>query len=159
MDRQNLFWEDDAMLKMIVWGTRIFALLSFLAAVPIMMRVAQLGKTLARANSTMAQMQKGDLAAGENEDAASIPGLDGLTGQGSEVGILQKVLGISKEEVPATKVAEEEPQKPSTVIRYNESEEGSGKKSPTSVLELPPGACAIVIDGKLQIYYPHGKPK
>ena len=51
------------------------------------------------------------------------------------------------------------PPKPSTLIRYVGADGKKGDSAGSAVMELPPGAKAIVIDGRLQIYRPSGPPK
>jgi hypothetical protein len=64
-----------------------------------------------------------------------------------------------------TSTVEETPQKPNspkgpvTVINYMGEKNGKKKTWGTQVMKLPPGAEATFVDGRLQIFYPHGKPK
>jgi hypothetical protein len=34
-----------------------------------------------------------------------------------------------------------------------------GESAGAKVVELPPGAQAIIVDGRLQVFYPSGKPR
>ena len=58
-----------------------------------------------------------------------------------------------------SKPAAATPPKPSTLIRYVGSDGKQGDSTGSTVMELPPGGNAIVIDGRLQIYRPTAPPK
>jgi hypothetical protein len=46
-----------------------------------------------------------------------------------------------------------------TIIRYREADAKRTQKAGATVTKLPPEANATVVDGRVQIFYPAGKPK
>jgi hypothetical protein len=53
----------------------------------------------------------------------------------------------------------EEPAGPYTAIMYkNNGKDDQDDTADAEVRELPPGAQAVFVDGRLQIFYPNGKP-
>ena len=72
----------------------------------------------------------------------SIPGL---------LGLLSGVSAGPSEPAPT-------PPQPTTVI-YRTDPDGNRGKADTAVMQLPPGASATFVDGRLQVYYPSGKPQ
>jgi hypothetical protein len=53
----------------------------------------------------------------------------------------------------------EKPDGPMTVIRYLSEEENRSESGGTEVFELPPGAQVTFVDGRMQVFYPTGKPR
>jgi hypothetical protein len=51
------------------------------------------------------------------------------------------------------------PPRPSTLIHYVGPDGQRGHAGETAVMELPPGAHVMVVDGRLQIFRPAGPPK
>jgi hypothetical protein len=82
-----------------------------------------------------------------------------LTGAGGGAvnmnGIASLLTGVNGEMEPAAKPSV--PKHPAMLIRCTTSNE-DGESATTNVEQLPPGAQAMVVDGRIQVFYPSGNP-
>ena len=119
-------------------------------------RLAQARKAADRAGAA-ASDNKGNPLPNENSGALGLAG-GGLGLPGFDLAsTFLKLMPLPAGQTGASKPAA--PPQPSTLIRYVGPDGKGGDSADTAVMELPPGAKAIVIDGRLQIYRPSGPPK
>ena len=143
---------------------RLAAVASLLLALPGLARVAQLRTMLNRSDAAAEQEGGENLSLDKNAKLPDFLGGEGLDLQGFNLAkSLPQMMGlISGNPAVASKSKlkpKPKPTGPSTLIRYVGPEESSGKSPGTVVRQLPPGANAAIVDGRLQIYDPTDKTK
>jgi hypothetical protein len=149
------------MTKLISLMVRLTIIAGVLASLQsaVARRLAQARKAASSAGAA-AHDDKGNLLADQNGgtlgpagDELGLPGFD-LTST-----ILKMMPLPAGQAGPSKPAVSPPPQQPSTLIRYAGSDGKKGDSTGTTVMELPPGGNAIVIDGRLQIYRPSAPPK
>jgi hypothetical protein len=134
------------MLRVVTATSRVAALVGVLAALPGIARVAQLSKSATHAKD-------GSLLLDDRAEVLELLGGEGLDSQGLNLAtVLPRLMGLNGASVKTT-LAKPKPSRPMTVIHYRGV---SADAEDTDVRQLPPGANATIIDGRLQIYYPSG---
>ena len=136
------------MLKLISWMVRLTVIAGVLAS---LQSVA--GRRLAKARKA-AECGGRDPLPGENGGIPGLPG-GGLGLPGFD--LASSVLKLLPPPAGPTGQSPTTAPKPGALIRYVGADKGHS--APTAVMELPPGAKAIVVDGRLQIYRPASGPK
>jgi hypothetical protein len=146
------------MIKLITLLLRVTALVGVVAALPSIARIAEQAKSMNSENLT-AMLTEG----GEKAGALDLAGGKGVGGQASSLASLSKLMGLvgggDSFLFPAAKPkSKPAPSLPSTFIHYIGPDQQSGRSDGTEIMQLPPGANATIVDGRLQIYYP-AKPQ
>ena len=140
------------MLKLISTMARLTALVGTLAALPGM--VAMQRKAMEQAGAAAAHGEDVSSLLGKSFANGQAPDSQGLNLPTSIPGVLSLLTGVSAgPSAPAPT-----PAQPATVI-YRTGPDGNRGKADTAVMKLPPGASATFVDGRLQVYYPSGKPR
>jgi hypothetical protein len=153
------------MFKIFSATARLTAVLSLVLALPGFARVAQMGTTINRMGSAL---EKGGAANLLLDQKGGLPGL--AEGKGLDMPGLGIAAALPKmvelmggaaadPNPPVAKPKPAAPSGPTTLIHYVGRDETQGKSEGTVITQLPPGAKTMVVDGRLQIYYPNGKPK
>jgi len=139
------------MAKLIYWMVRLTVIAGVLASLQsiAVRRLAQARKAADRPGAATCDDKRNRLS-GENGGALGTPGFDLAS-------TFLKLMPLPAGQTGASRSAT--PQQPSTLIRYVGRDGKGDGSSDTTVMELPPGAKALVIDGRLQIYRPSSPPK
>jgi hypothetical protein len=146
------------MAKLISLMVRLTIIAGVLASLQstVVRRLAQARKAASSANAT-AYDDKGNPLSDEKSGTLE-PAGDGLGLPGFDLtSTILKMMPLPAGQAGPSKPAA--PPKPSTLIRYVGADGKKGDSAGSAVTELPPGAKAIMIDGRLQIYRPSGPPK
>jgi hypothetical protein len=145
------------MLKLIFRVVRWTAILGLLVAVP---KIISIQRSALDFVNVIAAQGKGatSLLGGQ------APSLQGASPTASVSKLMQLMSGQSAGTSSASgdsaaSDAETVPAGPTTVIYHPQPDAKRGKSGDTAVMELPPDASAIFVDGRLQIYYRSEKPR
>jgi hypothetical protein len=138
------------------------ALVGLLTTMPSVIRTAHQGNKMLRDNLHAAQgvMNEKSINQGANKIGLNI-GQD-LAMQSPSMAMLPKLMSLiggGSEAESSTVQAKPEPPKCMTAICYNDPDENEDQSGHSQMTKIPAGANAMIVDGKLQIYYPHGKSK
>jgi hypothetical protein len=160
----------EAMLKLIFRMMQLTAFLGLLAALPKIISVQrnalEFVNAIAAQGNGASQLLGNPLPGGKSNPLLAGKSLQsqGATQTGS-MSTLMQLLG-QRSGNPAGATGESSPSEPkavplgpSTVIYQTKPDASRGKSAKTAVMELPPGASAIFVDGRLQIYHPSAKPR
>jgi hypothetical protein len=143
------------MLKMIFTMTRMTAVVGLMAALPSIAALQR--NTMTRAAAAAAHAESGDPLL--DQSAATLGLADGQARDPQEPNLLTSipgVLGLLSGTSAGASQPKPTPEQPTTVI-YRTAPKGNRGKGGTAVMDLPPGASATFVDGRLQVYYPPDK--
>jgi hypothetical protein len=149
-----------AMFKAFSMMAQLAAFIGLMMTVPNVIRTAHQGNKMLQDNLKAAQGAINQKSLQGADKIGLNLGQD-LAMQSPSMAILPKLMSMMNngQDANATPDAPPEPPKCMTAICYNNTEGNDNQAGQSKVMKLPPGANAMFVDGKLQIYYPHGKPK
>lgn len=121
-------------------------------------RMADMMKTMMQMQSANPSMESSGLLSKENAEAllkAGVPTDSPLPNSGGGPPNLMALLSGA---VPVAEPKQAEtPRGPNTLIRYAPPTK-NGETGHSEAIQMPADARVIIVDGRMQICYPHGKP-